>query len=57
MTKATISVGTKHGHSANCHTPVAADQEDGAPHRGEREVEGGNETDGEKTQVISQEFF
>ena len=32
----------------NCHTTAATDQEDGAPHRGEREAKGGDENDGEK---------
>jgi len=27
---------------------ATADQEDGAPHRGEREAEGGSQTDGEE---------
>ena len=31
----------------NCHTTAATDQEDGAPHRGEREAKGGDENDGE----------
>ena len=32
----------------NYHTMAAANQEDGAPHRGEQEAEGGSETDGEE---------
>ena len=36
------------GHSMNYQTTVAADQEDGAPRRGEHKAEGGGEAYGEK---------
>ena len=36
------------GHSANRRTMPTSDQEDGAPHQGECEAEGGDENDGEK---------
>ena len=32
----------------NCHTTTAANQVDGAPHRGKHETEGGGEADGEE---------
>ena len=32
----------------NCRTTTVANQEDGAPHQGECEAEGGDENDGEK---------
>ena len=31
------------GHSMNYQTTATADQEDGAPHQGERKIEGGDE--------------
>ena len=37
------NLGAFAGHSTNCRTPVAADQEDGDPCRGERKAEGGGE--------------
>ena len=49
-----LEIGVHHGlgafvgHSANCCTPAAADQEDGAPYRGECEAKGGIEADGEE---------
>ena len=36
------------GHSTNCRTTAVSNQEDGAPHQGERKAEGGFEADGEK---------
>ena len=42
------NLGAFAGHSSNCRTIATADQEDGAPHRGERKAEGGNEAYGEK---------
>ena len=36
------------GHSMNCQTTATADQEDGAPRRGERKTKGGGEAYGEK---------
>ena len=42
------NLGAFAGHSANYCTPAMADQEDGAPCRGEREAKGGGEAYGEK---------
>ena len=36
------------GHSTNYQTTATPDQEDGAPHRGERKTKGGGEAYGEK---------
>jgi hypothetical protein len=41
-------LGAFAGHSTNCRTPTVADQEDGAPCRGEREAKGGGKADGEE---------
>ena len=42
------NLGAFVGHSMNCHTLVAVDQEDRAPCQGEREAEGGGKADGEE---------
>ena len=42
------NLGAFAGHSVNCRATAAADQEDGAPCRGEREAKGGAEADGEE---------
>ena len=50
----TLEIGVLHnlgafaGHSVNCRATAAADQEDGAPHRGEHKAKGGGEAYGEK---------
>ena len=49
-----LEIGVRHGlgafagDSSDCRTTVTTDQEDGAPRRGERKAEGGDETDREK---------
>ena len=49
------ALGAFVGHSTNCQTTAAADQEDGAPHRGEREAKGGGEAYGENIQRAQRE--